>query len=338
MRSAVILFAFLALVFGGWWASRNPSPPPAAPASDASVSVAPRDAGPSREDAARHAEEQQRNAGIPSVQPSPSRRAPQASDQRQREAGQRDGDGGEGKGLDWPAWIQAGTAVASLLVSGTVLFVGIASLRVYRDQSATMKRQLEVAADATKAATEQSRVAERSLVVSQRPWLSVEAGPAGDLHIEEKIGFYLDINLAITNHGNSPALNTISDLVFVPGHNDIFAPQAKVADRLRNGPRSTDGRGAAIFPSQTGFASHQVNMGTAWKPESGYIQGRIVGCVCYTFPFGGKGRTDFAYALVQTKPSRLIELGYGYAIPYAGSGVAQADLALVSLGRGYGSE
>jgi len=138
----------------------------------------------------------------------------------------------DGKGLDWPAWIQAASAVVTgcatiLLVRITGRQAGLTERQVevsqlqttiYRLQASIMDRQLVAAETASQAATMGAAVAQQSaeaaiesnqisrelFITEQRPWIDIDADTYSSLTWDKR-GAHLSIMFQLTNVGRSPA-------------------------------------------------------------------------------------------------------------------------------------
>lgn len=133
VRAALVRAALIALMSGAPGLCA-PLQPPAA-----------HDGSPGGQGKASRPGEQQRDPDIPSVQiPAPGL-APETRDQGQRNSAQSSNNGADGNWQKITGWITAGAALASFAVSGALLFVGIATLRVYRTQAEIMRDTREVA-------------------------------------------------------------------------------------------------------------------------------------------------------------------------------------------------
>jgi len=166
------------------------------------------DGSPSRQHEHRRPGEQERNPAIPPVQPAPPGLAPQTRDQGQGKGGKHDGDGTKGDEPDIPNWIQAGSAIATLLVTAGLLFVGVAQLRTYRKQANIMEEQARIA-------DSQVKLVERL----ERPLLLAIPPRFGTLGYRDNSGksTFPGIEVCFRNHGRSPALVNHAAMAIVVG-------------------------------------------------------------------------------------------------------------------------
>lgn len=124
-----------------------------------------------------------------------------------------------GKGLDWPAWIQAASAIATgvatiVLVSitgrqarlaGNQVELGKLQTAIYDRQASIMDGQLKATERAADAAASSVRVAEDTLTISQRSWITVDVRLVGPMtYTANDANFAFEYTME--NIGNTPAL------------------------------------------------------------------------------------------------------------------------------------
>ena len=133
----------------------------------------------------------------------------------------------DGKGLDWPAWIQAASAVATgiatiVLVSitgrqarlaGNQVELGKLQTAIYDRQAGIMDGQSKATERAADAAASSVRVAEDTLTISQRPWVTVDVGLVGPMTYTAN-GADFAFEYTMENVGNTPALRAFPQPIF----------------------------------------------------------------------------------------------------------------------------
>jgi hypothetical protein len=195
----------------------------------------------------------------------------------------------------------------------------------------------EAATDAQKAASlagRQAVLAERTLILSQRPWLSVEVYPCGEYLAGGKDAeryAQVMVGVKIRNHGKSPAV-AVGFVVRFVDDNETAAKEALIYVRASS-KAQTSMAGTDTMPV---FPDREETICTnASKPTHGnYVLGYIVGCVSYDFPFGeGRGQTTFCHTLAKRTPSKM-NLAEGYGIHSSETVVAAADLIYQRFPKG----
>lgn len=138
----------------------------------------------------------------------------------------------------------------SLMVIGT-LAVAIFTWTLYR----TARDQLKASSDALSLSEKSIRVTEQTLIASQRPWLSVEAGLAGPLRITES-EVRVEVGFTIKNVGKSPAINVQIEPLLVSGMNKteqehVIARTQRLAEDIKKRPLADESiLGQTIFPGE----------------------------------------------------------------------------------------
>ena len=232
----------------------------------------------------------------------------------------------------WSGWYRnpeyvfaCSIAVFTLVLTGSAIY-----------QAVVMERQWETM--------------EKTLVASQRPWVSVEYALVSDLKLSGGEG-RLVVRYKTKNHGPTPAVGIGIDAVFdiaSPHHSDILAEQGKVCARGRlNLSPGEFSAGDTLFPDQerqweSSIPISRADMERSWsdvaethkmKPDT-IILPVLVGCVSYRFTFDGSiHKTRFMASLSRRDPNRPnarvgIETSHG--------DVPLALLALDDVGFMYG--
>jgi hypothetical protein len=192
------------------------------------------------------------------------------------------------------------------------------SLRIAQEHTAAA----QTAADAAKA---QTRSARREFNIDQRPWCSIEILPASDLTCAGRgDAWRLEITTVIKNHGKMPALNVLARFkILKQDGNDPETEQARLEDYLVYEAATGGLSGATVFPGaefrQTIKLVHR-NLPEAGKPipiEPPH-DSLIIGCIVYTFPLDGVGKTRFCCTLLQRAKCYIEVVGMGYGIETRG--------------------
>ena len=171
----------------------------------------------------------------------------------------------------------------------------------------------------------QAKIMRYQTVVSQRPWISVGIAGASDLMVMPDQEWYLHINLAFKNHGNSPALNVKYNVALIRG-DEKEIPQAQ--DEMRRHIESiffkaVPSSGFTIFSSDTVGRVDQLQkwsfrpqnkLGFKPRKENYAADKFIIGYVSYSFATGEKGQTWFAYMVAKKSGGHTIIVGVGMAI------------------------
>ncbi len=171
------------------------------------------------------------------------------------------------------------------------------------------------------AAKQSANVAEKTLVATQRPWVSVEMKIISPLTYDAEGNAQITIGFMLKNIGNSPAveLDLIAELHPIFG--DAVAKKQKLCDAVRKS-HPLDSRvsewGLVLFPQQSmpfGQAlsvSHkeieEFNLAQAgdspiWPKDRLIWPAKIIGCVNYKFTFtDGYHQTGFVGLLHRPSP------------------------------------
>lgn len=109
---------------------------------------------------------------------------------------------------------------------------------------------LIVSARATRAAFMSNELTERSMRSQLRPWVSVELKAASNL-IWREWEPYLTIELAVTNHGNSPAIRVTTDAKLFVATGDNALHQLRDLSTNTLNPMIAEAAGSDVFPGET---------------------------------------------------------------------------------------
>jgi hypothetical protein len=156
---------------------------------------------------------------------------------------------------------------------------------------------------AANAAKKSADIAEKTMIGTQRPWVSVRLNLWSGLKFDEQ-GGHVSIVLRMKNVGNSPAVGTHVDAEVVLGFGPKYAiaeQKRMLATRQKAGPRLVDSTfGYMLFPgeeflyeinfliSREQIKKYQTEMSRDFKKDRTifkFINPNIVGCVIYGFSF-----------------------------------------------------
>ncbi|RWD69073.1 hypothetical protein [Mesorhizobium sp.] len=113
-------------------------------------------------------------------------------------------------------------------------------------QSADMRASIIVAEDAAKAASRSAEVAERTMVLNDRPWVGVELQILGPL-VFTAHDCSVKLDVTITNHGRSPAIRTDPHIEFFVSTQRAVEWRNKMEDSSRS--MIANMFGETLFPS-----------------------------------------------------------------------------------------
>lgn len=188
---------------------------------------------------------------------------------------------------------------------------------------------------ASNAAAKASDVAEKTLVASQRPWVSFDVEIAGPLMIE-KNGFGLPLKITVKNVGHSPAVGVLPyPVIFVKERQpmDVLEVQKRRCSTVRHPPtRPNRSFGYTLFPGGVGITERNTPSNTREELESVLpaISPMIVVCADYQFTFTtGSHQTMTMYSLIRFDP---LHPGQGFAINPREGLVPAASLRLIPIG------
>lgn len=181
------------------------------------------------------------------------------------------------------------TALALLVYA----FIFVAMLR----QLGEMRGATDAARRSADAATQSANISQKTLIATQRAWISVEATIGSPLVFDER-GASTTIHFRVKNVGNTPATHIMPRVwLGVLKEGGPFAPeeQTRRCNEVRQGAPAL---GFTLFPGQSfpetqGFASagygvnikrEEIEKGLLASFDKRRISLFIVGCVDYTFP------------------------------------------------------
>ncbi len=110
----------------------------------------------------------------------------------------------DGKGLDWPAWIQAGSALATVATALLLVRISGQQATFAGEQVKLTEGQLKSTQTAAEAAVQSNNISREFFIVEQRPWVAVAAVANGSLTWNEH-GANFSVLVTLTNVGKSPA-------------------------------------------------------------------------------------------------------------------------------------
>jgi hypothetical protein len=167
---------------------------------------------------------------------------------------------------------------------------GIIGACIFYNQLAVMKGQLVEMKTA-------SKIAEESLVATQRPWVSVKLaiGPRG-LFFDPN-GANLDLIFSLKNTGPTPAVNVriVGSSRIDVGHlgpKDRISELEKMCADATRQPPNPKMSAQTIFPGETldlnitySFANKEL-LDLVTEESHGFILPVVIGCIDYFFTFG----------------------------------------------------
>lgn len=211
---------------------------------------------------------------------------------------------------NYTLWLMVFTgilAVATVGLGGATLglyFTGEKQIRFNAEAAAAQSSAMEAS---IQAATRSAEVAERTMVLNDRPWVKLTvdiAGPFSFLEDECRI----DIKIVLENIGRSPAMKTGFHIVFGPidsmaeKHHQLVDYAASVFDMISYG--------RTLFPGEKREfeRTYWISRGTieeAIKNDEGHrFRPTIVACTYYGLPTGGRFRhTSLCFEVVDKKYS-----------------------------------
>jgi hypothetical protein len=221
------------------------------------------------------------------------------------------------KDIEWSpdSWTAIFTGILAVIALGQA-FLFFYQLRLIREGAADAQKAAKAAEKAANAAMAQTELARAEFVATHRPWLSAEPFPGNDYMTfgpEGSKWAQIIVGARIKNHGNSPAVAVRLAVAFVE-ENELAFKNALARMRAGSKVRNTlaGAHTIPIFPNeQTVLATNaskqvQIDGGKQW------VDGFIIGCVSYQFPFGGEGETTFCCTIARKTPSAVhIQGGWG---------------------------
>lgn len=224
-------------------------------------------------------------------------------------------------------------------------------------QLKTLQDQVAASHDQATAALQSAAAIQRQTIISERPWLSVEATTEGLTYSGQQGNQpALVLNLSIRNVGKSVAKNVQADakmFAAAPGMPiSVDAPQKQ--HELCDHPKLSQAFATDLFPSDIPV-QRQLDISvlpadvatqsiTSLDGSRSFVSFYVVGCVTYLFSFDNEiGQTRFAYHLMGpvgpfTKSGQVLQLSGG-KMPMAdfetGANVPKNELGLAQEGFAY---
>jgi hypothetical protein len=219
------------------------------------------------------------------------------------------------------------------------IFTGLLAV-VAGVQGFFMLRADKTARIAANAARDSADVANKTLIETQRPWVSIIEMGLGPLIYDDQ-GARITITAQMKNVGSVPAINiNLNAAVYLIGKRlDVIEAQQTVCEEVK---RWKAAAGPALFPSDTISASINIPISKSDIEEYSIeipgvgrtITPVIVGCADYVIPIDGSHRqTRFALILSEKKN------GEAYAI-YPANGDIPADRLMLTrwIGGGFSAD
>lgn len=243
-------------------------------------------------------------------------------------------------------WVKHDTTSTDwLIVFLTAVIAGTSYLQwnEIRAGSADTHTLAVAAKTQAEAASHTASVAEHQLELSERPWVTADAGIVSpftfDIH-----GAHITLQFILKNTGHSPAVGIWIETTFFilgQGHANPITEQKKVCDLIQQ--RSPDPRsiGYTLFPGDQIIEKITFNLNAAEIQKfekdfhAPFIAPTVAGCVDYKFEFSrGHHQTGFIYDVSRIVPANpLIFLG----INTKHGNIPPAELRLIRnfIGGGY---
>jgi hypothetical protein len=205
------------------------------------------------------------------------------------------------------------------LATNRLWSAGERQLELLAKTAASQSRDMQAS---VKVATRSAEVAERTMILNDRPWVAVDIELAGPLiFTEEKCS--IDIKYAIKNVGRSPAIKAGIFIEFVPAGSivDRHIRLTAVADMTAEQVSF----GSTLFPNGTHemTSTFSINRSTIedeiQKDERHEFRPSIVACAYYGLPTGGRfRRTSVNYEITQAgdDPEKAIDTAPGQIEPH----------------------
>jgi len=185
---------------------------------------------------------------------------------------------------DWAWWMVILTmaiGVPSICLTGFGIWLVYLNLR--EAQHITIE-----AIKHTQVAEQTARIAERQLVVGQRPWVSAHIGIESAVTIKDG-EFIVEVIVRMKNYGQSPAISVDVNLEVVPMIHNAIREKDRIVNDIKKRPRKNLGQ--KIFPTDTfTFAiSTKISadaISKEWEgfnppPERLMLSPAIIGCISY---------------------------------------------------------
>jgi len=176
-----------------------------------------------------------------------------------------------------------------------------------------------------------AKTAYETLVVTNRPWISVDIGVVGDFVFTQQNEVRVAFEFTLKNVGSSPAANVEVDAKLISFLGDVRPIQKEIADKNRSRPGQLGHSGITIFPGEV--VVQRYSLPISWEEIEAFnqkfaedtdgilkpfwLRPILVGCVDYKFTFAeGHRQTGFIlnlYHVAQTNPhgTFVFELAQG---------------------------
>ena len=251
------------------------------------------------------------------------------------------------KQKNWPSWIQAVTAIILIIITGTYTYYA-------REQVIETRKAVNIADDSNKAGSESMKntlaemgkqrtateiaanaakksadIAEKTMVGTQRPWVSVRLNLGSGFKRDEQGGGNITIVFRMKNVGNSPAVGVYlhAEVILGFGPKDAIVEQKRIlatgrrilaTGRNSGSPLGYPFFGYMLFPGEEfsykmtfGISREQIKqfetkMIKGFGEDNGafkFIAPSIVGDVVYGFAFDKSvHRTGFIAEIFRVDP------------------------------------
>jgi hypothetical protein len=176
--------------------------------------------------------------------------------------------------------------------------VSEAQERVMREQAETMaatldltKRSTEIAETSANASLRSATVAERSLILADRPWIGISIKIIGSLVITD-FSYEVEIAVVLSNYGRSPAIKTACTVLACPSVDIAASAHTEMIELARRSHAMMATPGRTLFPNSprredTFKLSIRRDHINVEDEDAGFF---IVCCAYYGLPTGGRFR------------------------------------------------
>lgn len=160
-------------------------------------------------------------------------------------------------------------------------------------QSIDMKASIKVAEDAAKAAGRSAEVAERTMILNDRPWLGVDLDIVGPL-VFTAHDCSIKLTMTITNHGRSPAIRANPHIEFFVSTQKAVEWRNKMEGMARH--MIANMFGETLFPTVprakkwTFTVSRDDILDGIAEDDEHRVRPIVAYCVYYGLPTGGHAR------------------------------------------------
>jgi hypothetical protein len=191
------------------------------------------------------------------------------------------------------ATVGLGIATAFLYVTGEKQFRF--AIRASVKQSRDMQASVKVAQDSANAAKRSAEVADRLLVMTDRPWVALKIEIIEGLKFDPSLGCMIKVKLTLLNIGRSPAIGLGYSIGLHPSieravksHQAMIESSRIMVKGMTFGhtrfPNDPIEREISLFVTQS-----DIEAGIK-ECDSGLVEPYIVACVYYGLPIGGRFR------------------------------------------------